>query len=600
MCYLAGRTLADLRSYSWPPFVEAGLLLAGAWVVLSFASSGVQLRQGSHPNVAGALHWLSVSSAGLVLIVVLGAIPSLAGPRDLAPVLGEDVGLVLVVATLLWAIGPSVGAAGSTLLQWMERHGDQSGPQRRFSHLAASYAEEWRPPTRAPDARLSPLWSLYARCLVVVAAGLALSVGEQAVGSVGNPLPGHVANFYAPIGGWVVATALAWRLTTPLFPTAGHHPSRYAVHGAGLTLILSVVAVFFVAYGAADRADGLLWNTARVGNLAQPMTIPFTHDGDVATLAQTFSPDLRFDPKERWLPTSVHWYVAQNDPKQPFRNTTDCVDGCYSLSCDDAKGSCAPSGTDALTVYWDDSTGGAPTGAAWPDTSRPTALQNGWLLLHYWFFYNYDSLGTPLLTQWHQADWEQVTVALSRTDDSVSPKFVAFSEHCAGVVLPWKLVEVGDGGTHLLDFVARGSHANYPRPVDAPLRQLNCSLDLNPPRYLGLGSVFFSSALSGDALEVPVGYVAGLRDHTGNMKEQPYELVELQANDDIESFLGFWGRDNNLKFWQRPATKAGGGPASPPEQGAERAPGEKMLCSTRWFSRSRPKCDVTLPPIAKE
>src|SRR5205085_223741 len=212
-----------------------------------------------------------------------------------------------------------------------------------------------------------------------------------------------------------------------------------------------------------------------------------------------------------------------------------------------------------------------------------------------------DSLHMPILTQWHQADWEQVTVALSVTGAAASPIFVAYSQHCAGVVVPWSRVEIGRGDTHPLVFVARGSHANYPRRVDSPIRQLNCSLGLKPPRYLGAGGLFFSSALHGDAVEVPVGYVFGLRDRTGATAGQAYTLQPLEPNDEIESFRGRWGHDNKLDFLLQSPRVAGEGPRSPPDQSAWKGPGQNMICSTRWFSpRPHPGCDVILPPLRKE
>lgn len=427
------------------------------------------------------------------------------------------------------------------------------------------------------------------RCLAVAFAGVSLSVGEQAVGTVGSPVSNDIANVWAPIGGWLLGTAIAWRLTTPLFPDGKHHPSRHAVHGGALTLIASIAFLFVFANSAASSADKRLWGR-KTHNLARPMQIPIGSQTNDRALAAMFSPELMFRKDEPWYPTSVSWYLQQQ-PKKPqklYRDLKTCLQSCYVLPCDDAKGACADSGSSDPTVYVN-----VTHGTQWPDAEVPRILKPGWVLIQYWFFYNYDSLRMPVLTQWHQGDWEQLTVALSVNDGMAAPIFVAYSEHCAGLVLPWSRVEIGRGRTHPVVFVARGSHANYPRRVDAPIRQLNCSLRIKPPRFLGAGGVFFSAALHGDAVEVPVGYVLRIRDRTGNNPGPRYRLQLLQPNDEIESFHGNWGRDNHVKFWSRPARFAGAGPHSPPDQSGWQGPGENMLCSTRWFSpHPGPVCEA--------
>src|SRR5205814_1965409 len=125
------------------------------------------------------------------------------------------------------------------------------------------------------------------------------------------------------------------------------------------------------------------------------------------------------------------------------------------------------------------------------------------------------------------------------------------------------------------------------------IRQLNCSLRIKAPRFLGAGGVFFSAALHGDAVEVPVGYVLQIIDRTGNNPGPSYRLQLLQPKDEIESFHGNWGRDNHVKFWFVGARFAGAGPHSPPDQSAWQGPGENMLCSTRWFSpHPGPTCEA--------
>jgi hypothetical protein len=576
LCFGAGYALVELRSDSWPIFVLGFALVITACMAFAFVSLQLDGFLVGRPNIAGVVHWFAIAILGLWLAALLGIPAAALGPRSLPYVLLEDLGLAVVVGVVLAVTGPLIGAAIHGVLR----------------RLGSKQALGWAGPSNWPKRLLT----LLARCLAVAFFGFLLSVGEQAVASVGNPLTGNIQNVYAPIGGWVLGSAIAWRLTTPLFPIPSHHPSRHVVHGVALTILFSVVASFLFATAAAHSAEHKLWSRAGKNDLAQPLEVSIPTSGarpDYHSLAVTFSPELRFHPAEHWFPTSVAWFLKNATPHRDLRR---CLHICYELRCDDADGACAESGLSAPTVYVRVMSGGN-----WPDTEVPDVLRPGWVLLQYWFFYNYDSLRMPVITQWHQGDWEQVTVGLSITDAKATPRFVVYSEHCAGVVLPWSRVEIGRGRTHPLVFVARGSHANYPRRVDAPIRQLNCSLGLTPPRYLGVGDLFFSSVLHGRDVEVPVGYVFGIRDRTGSEQRPGYKLQPLRPGDEIEEFHGFWGRDNNLKLWLGSPRAAGDGPHSPPDQPASRRPGRDMLCNDRWFKpRPGTDCVVFLPPVPKE
>jgi hypothetical protein len=213
----------------------------------------------------------------------------------------------------------------------------------------------------------------------------------------------------------------------------------------------------------------------------------------------------------------------------------------------------------------------------------PAVLRHGWILLQYWFFYNYDSLGAlPGVWQWHQGDWEQVSVGLAGNQADAKPVFVAYSEHCSGTRLPWALVARVQG-THPLVFVARGSHANYARRVDAPLRAVGCAHEFAAPPYFGAAGLFYSVASHGGDLEVPFDYAFDIRDRTGAIVERSrFTLRLLHAHDGIEDFPGTWGLDNQVSAFGQPWFK-GTAPSSPSAQGPWKAPGGGMLCSDRWF-----------------
>lgn len=81
--------------------------------------------------------------------------------------------------------------------------------------------------------------------------------------------------------------------------------------------------------------------------------------------------------------------------------------------------------------------------------------------LQYWLFYYFDdwqnAVDRPSLWQFHEGDWEHVSVGLTRSGE---PAYVAGSEHCTGRFRFWDEVDIR-GKTHPVVYVARGSHANY-------------------------------------------------------------------------------------------------------------------------------------------
>jgi hypothetical protein len=79
----------------------------------------------------------------------------------------------------------------------------------------------------------------------------------------------------------------------------------------------------------------------------------------------------------------------------------------------------------------------------------------------YWFFYPYDEFsfpdGVPL--QFHEGDWERVSVQLDENED---PLHVFYYSHDDGMRVPWPEIERFE--THPVVYSAKGSHASYPGP----------------------------------------------------------------------------------------------------------------------------------------
>ncbi len=293
-------------------------------------------------------------------------------------------------------------------------------------------------------------------------------------------------------------------------------------------------------------------------------------------LAGQFEPRFWLTRKEHWSPTSVDYYLqhGRGIVAAPFCNKH----GCLQLDqCSDGAdpGTCPPRGNDDPALYY-----------RYADSSDPSMRHivdpsGAWKLIQYWIFYNYDSLSAGAITQWHQSDWEQVSVLVQRSGATVSPVEVDFSEHCYGASVPSDNVRWS--GSHPISYVGTGSHANYPRPVSVPVRQLRCSLG-GTPHYLGVAGLFFAPAVDGTSLELPVDYLLGIRDHTATGVLAPRPRLIPLATPAISRFGGDWGPDNNLTAFGIGRIRTSGGPPAPQTQSVSKTPRSSMLCNAAWLS----------------
>jgi hypothetical protein len=125
--------------------------------------------------------------------------------------------------------------------------------------------------------------------------------------------------------------------------------------------------------------------------------------------------------------------------------------------------------------------------------------------------------------------------------------------------------------------------------VSVPVRQLRCSLGLNP-RYLGVAGLFFSPAIDGSRIEIPFAYLVGLHDTAdGKGGTQPLKLVPLDATPAITSFAGAWGLDNNLSPWGLLRLRSSAGPPAPQTQAAWARPVSSMVCNDTWLTPQDPE-----------
>ena len=168
-----------------------------------------------------------------------------------------------------------------------------------------------------------------------------------------------------------------------------------------------------------------------------------------AKLLAKYQPVTVFDPREALRPASADAFVTGSRPETisafgvsvPALNFTACspAPGLAAVDCYAGASSGAPS-----IVY----------GRVVKD-GRATVLQ-------YWYFYfdNFYSYTYPpsnLLWQAHEGDWEVVNVILA---PGGGPRYVGYSQHCAGEVRTWSEVPRWNGH-HPIVHVAAGSHANY-------------------------------------------------------------------------------------------------------------------------------------------
>jgi hypothetical protein len=195
-------------------------------------------------------------------------------------------------------------------------------------------------------------------------------------------------------------------------------------------------------------------------------------------LLARYQPVTVIDPLEPFRPTDVNgfvrdsvletmtpagtWVLADGDPRLatlPTRRSQSCVDHdqlrCYRLNqqaCSPAAGSVGD-----VACYTSSWLASDPRNVVYGRVAyRPRKI-----VLQYWYFYyddaySYHYPADDLFWQAHEGDWEAVTIVLRRSTQR--PIYAAYSQHCTGVRRPW--AAVGRRGTHPVDHVAVGSHAN--------------------------------------------------------------------------------------------------------------------------------------------
>ncbi len=571
--------------------IAAPLLgLIGVLALMLASESTERCLTGRYRAWRRRLYWFSVSLVALAVVVVLGAPLSVligdgTGFWVVAGSMAADVVVGMIAGALAVAIIQAFGAVlGGTIFRAHSRLGRHKG------------ADPWRPPHTTETWRWGHVWRgawLGAGGLVMSALCTAVITTVTTNHSGGADSPTTVAHGFLtvvlPLLCWFVGTGIGWvafklwrgrrRKTIDVEP---HPRLRHGTHATALGVCLIVLWVWLAAGSLQTSTAHHLWS----GRLDQHLpTVSVTEQQwrpESPYVAEQFEPRFWLTNDESWSPTSVSWYLQQAGTADT--GPAACGShGCYEIrkpGCDVAQlpAGCAPGGAADPALYY----------AYFPRSDsglKTEAASASWRLIEYWIFYNYDSLDAGAVTQWHQSDWEQVSVLVQRSGASMRPREVAFSEHCYGAVLP--AARVRWDGSHPKVYVGKGSHANYPRPVSVPVRQLRCSLGLEP-RYVGVAGLFFAPAFDGASIELPLMYVLGLRDRTDKTRPTPpLPLVSMADTPGINGFKGHWGLDNNISFIGLPRVTTGAGPGAPQTQDPWKNPVCTMLLSRKWLSPGR-------------
>jgi hypothetical protein len=591
-------------SAAWriPSFVALVLLSVTMLMVGSEnAERALQNVHWRHKTLAGRLlYGLTTSLVALAVVVILGGLMLLFVGGLVNPTKPSTGDIVLDFAIVDVMLGAFAGVLATLLIFGMGRLVQTliEGTDRRFRPDITA-ARFGRPAPGRAERRDHLLRgaAIGVAGLLASALSTALFAPGQTSSADAHPPDGFHSFLLAavlPILCWVLGSALAWewlrrkgfranrvdaRLHMPQHSPAQERPHPrvlHATHAGALAICLMAAGTWWASATINARTIAKL----RSGPASPPAAVTGISDGRWSShssyLARQFAPKLWLTRTERWNPTSVAYYLANSQviKTKPFCDQN----GCRELNCpDDAypPAACPIRGDNDPAVYY-----------RYVDTANGVTDPNGpWKLIQYWIFYNYDSLPAGAITQWHQADWEQVSVLVERigaTGSTVQPVEVAFSEHCYGAVLPARLVLWS--GSHPISYVGYGSHANYPRRVSVPVRQLRCSLG-GTPHYLGVAGLFLSPSVDGTSLELPVDYLVGIRDHAVDVVPSPTpRLIPLDSTPAVSAFDGNWGPDNNLSLLGRGRFRSGAGPQAPLKQSVSNTPMPSMLCSPSWLN----------------
>jgi hypothetical protein len=202
-------------------------------------------------------------------------------------------------------------------------------------------------------------------------------------------------------------------------------------------------------------------------------------DGQEDALLQRFAPLVLLHPSEAARPGSAEWLLARADvepaPGRAPRVLAASIVGAFG----------SPSGRaqdpSARLHPRSETHAGSPDPRTWIAYGHAFRGDGGGIVLQYWFFYPFND-GYWVFD--HEGDWEHVAVKL---DAALRPEGAWYARHRdshPGVWFAWgALVREGE---HPVVLAARGTHASYAGPDDAPFWERLCP-ETDPARAVEKG-----------------------------------------------------------------------------------------------------------------
>ena len=192
-------------------------------------------------------------------------------------------------------------------------------------------------------------------------------------------------------------------------------------------------------------------------------------------LAERYRPRLFFDSHERWRPLDVERFFASGQARM-CRSATDCEPATTDRFAATTTGYLDIDGSfDAVSSYRSVDPGCVHPPLLDCNNGLATALyfqivsHQGYRYIDYWAYYRVNHFGLRRFD--HESDWEGITVAVPRQANAASFDFVIFPAHEHG----WRYLRealvceddpkrrCGQTAQRVSAYVARGSHASYPR-----------------------------------------------------------------------------------------------------------------------------------------
>ena len=197
-----------------------------------------------------------------------------------------------------------------------------------------------------------------------------------------------------------------------------------------------------------------------------------------------FAPRLRLHPDDRNRPSSVDWYLSRVTLRFQHDNCPDHeVLGLGKVTqaslvaqrhpankslCrhDDAKIESSTASEEFFLQAADSATyAGAPR-SEWRTYAARRMLDSAKERIDYYAFYPYNDNFSNFN---HEGDWEHVSVIYDPSVKDPMPIQVLFSFHGHETVIGAGDAKLEMDGTHPVSYVAKGTHANYPKPGDYPI-----------------------------------------------------------------------------------------------------------------------------------